>query len=257
MTLAYAAVLLVVPWGSKMPTGTGARVGYVLSNLLMLPSISAAPTILAVSWAIGSVVYAYVVIGLAYDLLGVRQWRRMARVGAWLAIGGGLVWLGLSGGSQRYGFDFLRLSGFACGALGAELWTPLGTWRANSGDSRFGTRCVGMLRRLAGLIFGDWFRRTMELAWVRAASRFGARWAYHTLLTQGIALHSIRLVYPFGKAPGLLDLLSVVVLALLLSHGLGWVLAECEKRCYRTAVSLWRRLRSRPLSHAPQPIANL
>ena len=253
MTLAYTAVLLVLPWGDKFPTGAWARATYVLSNLLMLPSITAGPTILAVGWAVGSVVYAYFAIALGFGVLGMRQWRRGWRVGLWLAVGAGLEWLGLSGASQQYGLDFFRLSGFAMGAIGAELWMPLGTWRAIPGDASLSVRCVRLLRTISEFVLGDWFRRLMGQGWVRNGSRFGARWAYHTLLTQGIALHSLRLAYPFGNSSGAADLACIIVLALLISHGLGWVLAECEQRLYRTATVAWHRLRTQPMSPEPLP----
>jgi hypothetical protein len=81
---------------------------------------------------------------------------------------------------------------------------------------------------------------------LQKVSRFGASWAYHTLLTQGISLHLVRLLYPFGKAPGVADLIAVVTLGLVLSHAAAWMLADCERTIRRTATALWRGLRMRP-----------
>jgi len=240
MTMVYVVILSVLPWGDKMPTGVSDRAFYVLSNLVLLPSLAPLPSILAVGRAVGCVVWAYLLIALAYNGLKIAQWPRAWRVVLWLAIGAVLRWGASAGLAGNTGIDLYRVSGFAIGGLGAELWYPLGTWIATPGDRRLTARCLAWCQSVAQGTLGTWLQRFLELRFVGQSARFMAKRAYHTLLTHGVALHSIQISYPFGHLPDVLDLALVIALSITISFVAAWVLAEAEQGLCRWVGSIWQ-----------------
>jgi peptidoglycan/LPS O-acetylase OafA/YrhL len=248
MLFLYLALMLLFPPASKLPHSGWAQALYVVSNVLMLPSLLQSQSVLAVTWAVGSVVYANVAIAFAYDALGIRLWRRKRRmelwVGIWLALQAATVFMG-----DTVAFQVFRLSGFALGALAVELWYPVGVWNSRAVPANeWGSR----LARFVEALRTGWFGRHLA-AWltrpgVQQAGRALGRRAYYTLLTHGLALHAVRVYYPWqhpigGSAPGFADLVAIVALVVALALVLGELLAELERVLVKRTLQAWQFVR--------------
>lgn len=223
MMTIYLALMCVIPAVNKAPEGSGAKALYVLTNLLMLPGlVPQLPTVLAVGWAIGCVVWCYLLIACLYDWVGLRQWSRTARAALWIAVAAALHWFA---GSVEY-FSMVKISGFAFGALAAELPYPLGIWRTARPSRQTPEGAIAAMLNQDG---------------IRGSSRLMASYGYHALLCQGLAMHAIEWTYPFGAAPGVLDWAAIVTAASLLSFAGGWALRQTERTLWHWGAAVWAR----------------
>lgn len=91
MLAVYLALSIVVPSESKLPTGGGAALVYLIDNSLLLPILFGVTPLITVSWSLSYEVFYYATLPLLVGVLGMRRWQQRTRVLAFGALAAGYV----------------------------------------------------------------------------------------------------------------------------------------------------------------------
>lgn len=82
----YILLGVLLPSEAKWPPGQGARLVYVIENLLLMPGMFDIVPIMTVAWSLGYEVFYYALIPVVVGVLGMRAWRPQWRVLTFLGL---------------------------------------------------------------------------------------------------------------------------------------------------------------------------
>ena len=82
----YVVLSVMLPSEARWPPGQGARLVYLIENLLLMPGMFDIVPIMTVAWSLSYEVFYYAVVPVLVGTLGMRSWRPQSRVLTFLGL---------------------------------------------------------------------------------------------------------------------------------------------------------------------------